>query len=603
MQYLPTRVLYIDLSTKKFWIDDRKDLFERYLGGIGVASALYKEEVKPSTDPLSPDNVIIFAVGPLTGLYPMCSKTIAVFKSPLNNYFAESHAGGRSALAIRYAGYGAIVIKGASDKPIYLIIDHKGVQFRDASALWGMKSTETIGRVLREVTNGSGFRTIMRIGRAGEKLVRYANVNVDTYRHFGRMGLGAVFGSKKLKAIAIIGKRGFELPVKYRGNYLKMYKEIYDLTIKSPALRKYHDLGTAQNILVLNKLGALPTKNFQSGVFDKAEEISGEKYAELMLGRRLACAGCPVACIHLAALREPTGEPYFYKTTFISYDYELLYSLGSNLCIGDREGLLRLIRIVEELGLDAITTGVVLSWITEAFEKGIINRDQVILEPRWGDWKTYIEIVKFIVEQPNEFYKIAALGVDELAKRFGGEDFSLAINKVEPAGYHTGSHYWISLMIGSRHSHLDSGAYSFDEQVATGKLEVPKSTREIIERIVKEECWRQILNSLVVCLFARGIYKEDLVVKALNSIGISITKEDLEKIGIEIWIEKQLIKIREGFDPEKIRIPKRILEVETPCGKIDEKIFKEAAIEYKKILYELIDKILRRRVETKLEIK
>ena len=199
-----SRVLYIDLTRKSYWIENREDLFEEWLGGIGVATRLYEEEVPRKADPLGPENVIIFSVGPLTSIYPMISKTVAVFKSPLNGFFAESHAGGRSASAIRFAGYGAIVIRGVSDRPVYLVIEPGKVRFRDASALWGVRSAETVGRILREVTSGAGLRSILRIGGAGEKLVRYASVMVETFRHFGRMGLGAVFGSKKLKAITII---------------------------------------------------------------------------------------------------------------------------------------------------------------------------------------------------------------------------------------------------------------------------------------------------------------------------------------------------------------------------------------------------------------
>ncbi len=593
MSWLPSKVLYIDLTHKKWWVEDRKDLFERWLGGIGVAIQLYKEEVRPDVDPLSPENVIIFAVGPLTGIFPMASKTVTVFKSPLDGYVAESHAGGRSAAAIRFAGYGAIVIKGASDRPVHLVIDDRRVRFYDASALWGMKSTETIGRVLREVTPGSGFRTIMRIGLAGEKLVRYANVNVDTYRHFGRMGLGAVFGSKKLKAITIIGRRAYALDKRLLGEYMKVYKEIYELATTSPALRKYHDLGTPQNVLVLNKLGALPTRNFQSGRFEQAENISGEYLAERLLGRRLACSGCPVACIHLAALREPTGEPYFYKTTFICYDYELIYALGSNLCIGDAEGMLRLIRAVEEYGLDAISTGVVLAWITEAYERGLITKSETIVEPRWGDWKAYVEMVKYIVYQPNDFYRTAALGVYALAEKYGGKDFALQVNKVEPAGYHTGPTYWVSLAVGFRHSHLDSAGYSYDEKLAKeGKRDV--TAHDIAKYIVEEESWRQVLNSLVVCLFGRGIYKEDLVARALRSIGINVTPDDLKTLGRQIWLEKWIVKIREGYDPERIELPKRIFETETPLGKIDPELVKTAIREVKYMIYEALERGLRR---------
>ncbi len=592
-EVIPSKVLYIDLSRKRWWIEDRKDLFDKWLGGIGVAIQLYKENVDRDADPLGPQNVIIFAIGPLTGLFPMCSKTISVFKSPLNGYVFESHAGGRSALAIRFAGYGAIVIKGSSEKPVYLVIDDRKVHFNDASALWGMKSTETIGRVLREVTQGSGYRTIMRIGIAGEKMIRYANVNVDTYRHFGRGGLGAVFGSKKLKAVVIIGRRAVKLDKRYLGDYMKLYKEIYETAISTTALKKYHDLGTPQNVLVLNSLGALPTRNFSSTRFEEADKISGEYLAERYLGRRLACSGCPVACIHIAALREPTGEPYFYKTTFVGYDYEPIYAIGSDLGVGDPEGMLKLFRAIEEYGLDVITTGNVLAWITEAYQRGIVKREDVLVEPRWGDWKTYIEMVKYIVEQPNEFYKTAALGVAALAEKYPeGRDFAMHVNKVEPAGYHTGPAFWVSLVVGFRHSHLDSGAYSFDEKFAKeGRRDVTPS--EVAKLVVEEESWRQILNSLVVCLFGRGLYKEELVSRTLKSIGINLEPDQLRRLGRKIWIEKWIVKLREGYDPEKIELPKRIFETETPLGKISPEVVKEAVREIKLIIREEIEKTLR----------
>ena len=569
-----SNVLYIDLTRKTYWVESREDLFSKWLGGIGVATQLYKEEVPRNTDPLSPENVVIFAVGPLTGLYPLASKTVAVFKSPLNGYFAESHAGGRSALAIRFAGYGAIVIKGVSDRPIYLVIEDDRVRFRDGATLWGMRSTETVGRILREVTSGSGHRTIMRIGRAGERLVRYASVVTETYRHFGRLGLGAVMGSKKLKAVVIVGRRGFKVPD--IPTYRAVYDEIYGLAVKSPAMKKYHDLGTAANVLTLNSIKALPTRNFSSSTFELAEEVSGEKLAETVLARRVACAGCPTACVHIAALREPyPEEPYFYKIKFISYDYEPLYALAINLGIGGREGFLKLLDVVEEEGLDAVSTGVVLAWATEAYVNGLISEKELLTKISWGDYESYIKVVRNIVIQPNDFYKTLALGVEEVAKKYGGLDYALAFNKVEPAGYHTGPLFVMSLIVGSRHSHLDSSAYSMDQELIASKKPLP-TPQEAIEKIVEEESWRQVLSSLVVCFFARGIYKPEIVEKCLKPLGKSVSTEELKRLGRDIWVEKQLIKYSEGFNVLNVRIPKRILETPTPHGVIDENYIREA---------------------------
>jgi len=277
----------------------------------------FHEECPEGVDPLGPENPIIFAVGPLTALFPLASKTVAMFKSPHTGNLGESHCGGRSAVAIRMAGYGAIVIKGASDIPLYLAIHNNQIYFRDASSLWGMGSCITVGRIIRENEPAAGLRTIMRIGTAGEKLISYACVTTETYRHFGRLGLGAVFGSKKLKAVVISGKRS--LPVSDGKLYQKVYDEIYQAATGSPTMKKYHHLGTAENVLPLNEFGGLPTRNLQQAKFEGASEISGETFAEQYLGRRLACSHCPTGCIHIAALREPYGdEPYFYKTSMIA---------------------------------------------------------------------------------------------------------------------------------------------------------------------------------------------------------------------------------------------------------------------------------------------
>ena len=577
------KVLYIDLTKRKFWIENREDLFSKYIGGSGVAINLLNEECPKGIDPFHPDNPIIFAVGPLTGLFPLCSKTVAMFKSPLIGNLGESHAGGRSAISIRMAGYGAIVIKGSSDEPIYLSIHNNKVDFKIASGIWGVRSSYTVGRILREREKGEGIRTIMRIGKAGEKLVRYASVITETYRHFGRLGLGAVFGSKKLKAIVISGKK--PIPIKDPIAYKKLYDEIFKEAVESPIMKKYHELGTAENVLPLNKIGGLPTKNLNKAFFEGAEYISGEYLAKNYLGRRVACSHCPVACIHLAALREPyEDEPYFFKTTMISYDYELIYSLGSMLGIADTSNFLKLIDEVEIQGLDAISTGVVLAWATEAYEKGLINKEHTLgLDFKWGNVDNYIEAIRNIVNQSNDFYEALAKGVVYASNKYGGKDFALAFGGNEMPGYHTGPAGYLGFITGARHSHLDSAGYSYDQKNIGKKMEA----KEIAEYCFNEESWRQILSSLVICFFARGIYKPKIVSEALKISGYNFSEEDLNKIGEEILRKKYQFKIREGFDINKLYIPKRIFETPSPHGLINEEILNEAINLYmKKISFE-----------------
>lgn len=559
-------VLNIDLSNNKFWIEERPDLFNKYLGGTGVAIQLLHENCPKGCDSLSPENPIIFAVGPLTGLFPLASKTVAMFKSSLTGNLGESHCGGRSATAIRMAGYGAIVIKGKSNNPTYLAIHNDKINFRNASTLWGMESIFTVGRIIRENEPGAGLRTIMRIGGAGEKLISYACVTTETYRHFGRLGLGAVFGSKKLKAILISGKSSLEIDNKKQ--YQETYNEIYKSSVDSEVMKKYHDLGTAENVNPLNMLGGLPTNNLKTAKFKNADKISGEALAKKYLGRRLACSHCPVGCIHIAALREPYGdEPYFYKTSMICYDYEPIYALGSMLGISNPEGFLKLMDQVEKRGLDAMSTGVVLAWATEAQEKGIIsNKETNNVKLRWGDYSAYIDATRLIVDQPNDFYKALARGVGYAASRYGGKDFALCFAGNEMPGYHTGSGAHIGVLAGMRHSHLDNAGYSIDQKtLMKGSL----SPSELANALITEEKWRQILSSLVVCFFARGIYKKDMIVRALGIAGININPEDFEQLSETIYKEKYRFKIQEGFSFNNLHLPKRIFETSAPTGEIN----------------------------------
>lgn len=568
------RVLTIDLTRRRFHVEERPELFQESVGGAGVAIRLLEEECPTGADPRGPENPIVLAVGPLVGLFPMASKTVALFKSPHTGNLGESHAGGRSAVAIRMAGYGAIVIQGSSSMPVYLVVEGDQVYFRDASALWGMRSSYTVGGVLRDREAGSGNRTIMRIGRAGERGVSYACVITETYRHFGRLGLGAVFGSKKLKALVVSGRRS--LPVSNPKTYRNVYDQIFHQATDSPLMQKYHELGTPMNVLPLDALGALPTRNLQQARFEGALEISGERLAENYLGRRVACAHCPVACIHLAALRIPhPKEPYFCKTSMIGYDYELLYALGSMLGVSNAPGLLQLMDEVEAQGVDAMSTGVVLAWATEALEKGLVSTEETDgLALAWGDAPTYAEAVRRIVIQPNDFFRTLAQGVERAASVYGGADFALAFGGNEMPGYHTGPAGHLTYLTGARHSHLDSAGYSVDQKAGSkGETLTPA---ELAQALLEEERWRQILASLVVCFFARDVYVPETVRQALAAVGIERSADELARLGAETLHRKYAFKKREGFDPARLRVPRRILETPAPFGPLDEDLLRQA---------------------------
>ncbi|MCP4157765.1 MAG: aldehyde:ferredoxin oxidoreductase [bacterium] len=575
------RVLYIDLTKKRFRIENRDELFHKYIGGSGVAIQLLKENCPPGADPLSPDNPVVLSVGALTALFPLACKTVAMFKSPLTGNLGESHAGGRSAVAMRLAGLGAIVITGASKTPIYVSIYGNKVYFRDAGAMWGMKSCFTVGSIIRQNEPGSGYRSIMRIGRGGENKVSFGAVTTETFRHFGRMGMGAVWGSKNLKALMVSGNNS--IPIADKKGYKKLYDHIYDQATETSLMKKYHDLGTAVNIKPLNSLGGLPTKNLQKATFEGADKISGEAFAENYLGRRVACAHCPVGCVHLAALRSVYKEkPYFYKTTMIGYDFELIFALGSMLGIDDPEHLLELIDTVEKVCIDTMSTGVVLAWATEMMEKKHISTKETDgLELKWGDAKTYIKAVGKLVMQPNDFYKALAKGSAHAASVYGGKEFAMAFGGLEMPGYHTGPAGYLGFLLGCRHSHLDNGGYSIDQKELVENTLTPK---ELVDKIVGEEEWRQILSGLVVCFFARGVYKPDVVKDALEIAGVYKTIDEINEVGKGIHREKYAFKLREGFSFDKLDIPERIFETPSPTMKFNRKFMEEAITYAKKLI-------------------
>ncbi len=554
------KILHVDLTEKKFEVEET-DLFDRYLGGEGVAIRLLSRELPRGEDPFSPESPVIFTVGPLTGVFPCCTKTVCMFKSPLTGDLGESHAGGRFGTALKLAGYEALIVKGVSERPVYIEVSREGVKFKDATPLAGL-SPRRVEELLRR--EGNGLQSILSIGPAGENFVYFANAFVDRYHHFGRLGLGAVLGSKNLKAIVIYGCGSVK--IENLDEYRRVYEEVYKEVTKTGKMKKYHDLGTPANVLSLNNLGALPTRNFSLGRFDKAEGISGEEIAERLLVRKVSCPGCPIGCVHVALLKEWFAPEHEVAPLDVPYSYEPVFALGSNLCVGEAEGVLRLILECEELGIDAMTAGVLLSWVTEAYEKGVITEEQVLVKPRWGDVNAYLEILRNVVKRPNDFYMTLSTGVERVAEVYGGREYALTVNNVGYAGYLTGYMSLVGQAVGARHSHLSNAGYSLDQKA----LKTPMEEGEMVKKLFDEEAWRCAFSSLVACLFARGVYTPKLASKCLLSLGIEKSPDELVKLGLETMAEKYRFKFREGFDFNKVTLPKRFFEAETPHGRLRE---------------------------------
>ena len=574
-------MLDIDLTSGKSEKKDVTDLFSRYIGGTGVATALL-DEFTPTTDAYDPSAPIIFATGPFSSIFPVATKTVAMFKSPLTGNMGESHAGGRLALAMSGAGYHVIRIRGRSEFPCTVEIEGDNVRVNSASSLRGM-SALAVERVLRDHYKSDFKRSIVRIGPAGERLSPIAAATVDSSRHFGRLGLGGVLGSKNLKAIVISGGKYWKIDEP--GPFNAYYTRLYQAVVASDQMKKYHDLGTPINVVPLSKINGLPTRNFSQGYFEGAEGISGETFAERHLSQQIACAHCQCGCIHMATLRESFNEAeHMYKTFKVSYDHELIFAWGSNLSISNSEDVLRLLYHVEKQGWDAISMGVILAWAVEAFQRGYITTTQTDgLVLNFGDAATYAKILDRIANRHNEFYADLEKGSVFCGEKYGGKDFAIAFGKNEAPGYMTGLHAFLGYGTGVRHSHLDSAGYSIDQK----KINSNKSDSDWTKEMYKESVWRMALNSLVICLFARNIYTPAVVSEGLGLLGLNNCDEaSVNQAARLIHALKIRQKMNFGFRFSDLYLPARLEKAVTTCGHVTREQFDEQVKVYQALAEE-----------------
>jgi aldehyde:ferredoxin oxidoreductase len=552
------RVLVVDLSVGKGEITTQQGRNE-YVGGSGLAALLfnrYGHADRPWNDPTQP---LIFAIGPLTGYFPLMSKTVCAFKSPYHDQYAESHGGGRSALALRFANLDAIVITGKADTPACLAVGSHHLKIQDVHYLWG-KNTKSTGKRLRQMFPGSGHRSILRIGPAGEIGSAMAGINVDTYRHFGRLGGGTVMGVKNLKGIVIEGDEMFDLPA--GKEYQKLFEKVYDQLTTTDMMKKYHDLGTPVNVAVLNNLKALPCRNLQQTSDSQIDGITGETFAEETLLRNQACSGCPIGCIHLGYVREKFHKEHRFYFFQVAYDHEPIFATGAMLSVTNAFEVLGIIDEIEEMGLDVMSAGVALAWATEATEKGIISDKDTIVSLKFGDAEAYKKAVGHLGTGANDFYRLLGMGTAKAAEHYGGSDYACVLGQ-EMAGYATGEVFYTAQSLGFRHSHLDSGGYSYDQKHA--EKDVPKA----VDFLIDDEQDRVLLTSMVSCLFAREVYTEALLTECLNSVGYPDIAANMESIKKQIQKKRWQLRLATGFKPEKVAIPKRFTELTTWKGKTD----------------------------------
>ncbi len=565
------RILIVDLERGKGRVETLAGR-STALGGSGLAALLfekYGDPVRPWDDPNQP---FILAVGPLTGLFPLMSKTVCAFKSPYHDQYTESHAGGRSALAIRFAGYDALVLQGKATVLSCLNIGNHHLEIQETGFLAGMNAIAT-GKAMRRMFKGnSGHRSMLRIGQSGEIGSAMACINVDTYRHFGRLGGGAVLGSKNVKGIVIQGDADYALPESRE--YPKLFHKVYEMVTQTDMMSKYHNLGTPANLQTLNDLQSLPWRNLQQTADPEIGGITGERFADETLLRNGACSGCPVGCIHIGYVRERFDEKsnrYLYRQ--VGYDYEPIFAAGSMLSVTNAFDVLRILDVMEKVSVDSMSAGVALAWATEATEQGLISEKETLVPLAFGDAEGYIKASQYLGTAVNEFYRQLGLGTLVAAKTYGGQEFACVLGQ-EMAGYATGEVYFAAQALGFRHSHLDTGAYGYDQKHAE------KDVDAAVNFLMDDEPGRCLLNSMVGCMFARGVYKPDLLSECLQVSGFTESAGNLTAISEEIRRHRWKLRFETGFKPENISLPKRFYKVSTWKGKVDGKYLDALKEEY-----------------------
>ncbi|UCG17375.1 MAG: aldehyde ferredoxin oxidoreductase family protein, partial [Phycisphaerales bacterium] len=371
------KILRVDLGRQRIQAEPIDlDVARAFVGGRGLASKIMWDEVDPKVDPLAAGNKLILASGPLTGTSAISSaRFMAVTKGALTGAIACSNAGGYFGPELKFAGYDMIVVERAAKKPVVLVIDDDSVELRPAGKLWGKTVHDTEDALHEQL--GGDFK-IVSIGPAGERLVRFACIVNDKHRAAGRSGVGAVMGSKNLKAVAVRGTGGLTAanPKRFRAVCLDALKKAKDGPVTGTGLPQF---GSAVLVNVINEHGLFPTHNFQRGQFESAEAISGETMARQILVRPRACMGCPIACGRVTAVQDGKfagrGE---------GPEFETIWSLGADVGVGDLAAVAKANYLCNELGMDTISAGATIACAMELFEKGALTRKQAGCTLRFG---------------------------------------------------------------------------------------------------------------------------------------------------------------------------------------------------------------------------
>jgi aldehyde:ferredoxin oxidoreductase len=541
------RYLRVDLSSHQTVVHPiPAEVLRRFIGGSGLGTWLLLEETPDGVDPLSSEAPIVIVFSPLVGSPLTTSAKFAVLaKSPLTGRINDSLSSSAFAISGKRTGYDAIVVVGAADAPTMLVVEPDSVRFDDASLTWG-SSARDAETILRDRV-GARFR-IAAIGPAGENLVRFATVSHDG-RHAGRGGLGAVFGSKKLKAIAVAGDRQTSFADPDR-----LFEYSRDLSRRSfgPATQKYRELGTVSNLLAFNRLGTLPTRNFQTATFEGAESLAPETLAATHTRTRASCAACTIGCEHIFLARDSNRG--------VRLEYESLFALGPLCGVSDPDVLLKSAELCDTLGMDTISAGATVAFAMECAERGLIDAPDL----RFGNGAALIEILQRIASRSDRLGDLLAHGTRAAAAKIGqgSADFAPHVKGLEIPGYEPRALQTMALgfAVGTRGAdHNRSGAYQVDLSTAVDRMQVgPEAALLAIET----ENEAALMDSLILCKFLRGVFENRLgaMAEMLELVtGWDITPDELRETAERIVAAKKLYNIRQGWTPAEDTLPRRML--------------------------------------------
>lgn len=545
------RYVRIDLTHGSAdWAPLSEEVLRRFIGGVGLATYLMQREAPAGVDPFAPEAPLVVSLSPLVGTPLTTSAKFAVVaKSPLTNRLNDALSSSHFAIAAKKAGLDALVIVGACVRPSVLVIDDGRIEIQPAGDLWGQSAADAGSRLLERL--GPRFHTAV-IGPAGENLVRYATISHEN-RHAGRGGLGAVLGSKKVKAVAVAGTRRVEV-----ADPAAVVAAAKNLSHRSfgPATAKYRELGTVANLLTFNRFAALPTRNFRQATFEEAAPLSGE---ELNAARRVArrsCAACTIGCEHI--YEAPGGE--------VRLEYESLFALGPLCGIGDQSAVLQAAHTCDRLGLDTISAGATIAFAMECGERGLLKEDGL----RFGNADLMLSLLERIAHRAG-LGDLLAEGTRRAADVIGGDaaDFAPHVKGMELPGYEPRALQTMALgfAVGSRGAdHNRSGAYEVDFSNRVDRL---NGSPEAASLAVDTEDRAALIDSLILCKFLRGVF-DDLYAESAELLrhvtGWAVTAKELQEIARRIVTAKKLYNLREGWTPAEDTLPKRFLSEGLPTG-------------------------------------